>query len=101
MIELAPSIALPGHGDLIADPVARARALLRHHRTRLELAESALRAEPQTGYRLSYALFGDELKPAARRFAVAETLSHLERLVVEDRAGRRELDGAVAYTRAQ
>ena len=40
----------------------------------------------------------DDLKPAARRFAVAETLSHLERLVLEGGAVRHEDVGVVSYT---
>jgi len=40
------------------------------------------------------------LPPAGRRFAIAETLSHLERLVNEDEAVRHEVDGAVTYTAA-
>ena len=47
---------------------------------------AALGDEPRTGYELSFALFGDDLKPACRRFAVAETLSHAERLVNEGSA---------------
>jgi glyoxylase-like metal-dependent hydrolase (beta-lactamase superfamily II) len=97
-IELAPRIALPGHGDPVEDPAGRARELVEHHRERLAAAESALTPEPQSGYELSFPLFGDDLKPAARRFAVAETLSHLERLVIEDRARRDEADGVVTYT---
>ena len=34
-IELAPRIALPGHGDPIEDPAGRARELQEHHRVRL------------------------------------------------------------------
>jgi glyoxylase-like metal-dependent hydrolase (beta-lactamase superfamily II) len=98
-IELAPRLALPGHGEPIRDPVGRARELIVHHRARLDAAAAALTDAPQTGYELSYPLFGDDLKPAARRFAVAETLSHLERLVHEGRAGRAEADGVLAYTR--
>ena len=97
-IELAPTIALPGHGDPIADPVGRARELIEHHRERLEFTEAALTEIPRTGYEVSFDLFGAELKPASRRFAVAETLSHLERLVLEERAERREDVGLVAYT---
>jgi glyoxylase-like metal-dependent hydrolase (beta-lactamase superfamily II) len=99
-IELAPRLALPGHGNVIEEPVARARALIEHHGARLDAAESALTGEPQTGYSVSYPMFGDDLKPAARRFAVAETLSHLERLVRDGRAARQEAAGVVAYTRA-
>jgi len=100
-IELAPQVALPGHGDPIADPVGRAHELIEHHRERLGVAEAALTNRPRSGYELSFDLFGAELKPASRRFAVAETLSHLERLVLEDRAARHEDVGVVAYTAAQ
>jgi glyoxylase-like metal-dependent hydrolase (beta-lactamase superfamily II) len=100
-IELAPELALPGHGDPIADPVGRARELIEHHRERLAFAEATLTDRPRTGYEVSLDLFGADLKPAARRFAVAETLSHLERLVLEERAERREDVGIVAYTARQ
>jgi glyoxylase-like metal-dependent hydrolase (beta-lactamase superfamily II) len=100
-IELAPELALPGHGDPIEDPVGRAHELIEHHRERLAVAEAALTDAPRTGYELSFDLFGADLKPASRRFAVAETLSHLERLVLEGRAERREDVGAVAYTARQ
>ena len=99
-IELAPRIALPGHGESIEDPTGRARELQEHHRVRLAEAVAALGAEPQTGYELSFALFGAELPAAGRRFAIAETLSHLERLIHEDAARRHEADGAVTYTAA-
>jgi glyoxylase-like metal-dependent hydrolase (beta-lactamase superfamily II) len=100
-IELAPRLALPGHGEPIEDPVGRARELIEHHRERLGVAEAALTEEPRSGYELSFDLFGAELKPAARRFAVAETLSHLERLVFEERAARHEDDGSRLYTARQ
>ena len=41
-IELAPRIALPGHGDAVVDPVARARAILEHHERRLDETAAAL-----------------------------------------------------------
>jgi glyoxylase-like metal-dependent hydrolase (beta-lactamase superfamily II) len=99
-IELGPRLALPGHGEPIADPVGRARALIAHHRERLDRAAAALDERPRSGYELSYPLFGGDLKPAARRFAVAETLSHLERLVRAGRARRGGDDGSVTYTAA-
>lgn len=99
-IDLDPRIALPGHGDPIEDPAGRARELKEHHRIRLEEAAAALSTEQQTGYELSFPLFGADLPAAGRRFAVAETLSHLERLVHEGAASRQEVDGAVTYTAA-
>ena len=100
-IELAPTIALPGHGDPVVDPVGRAHELIEHHRLRLLETEVALLDRPRSAYDVSLDLFGAELKAASRRFAVAETISHLERLVLEDRAGRAEDSGTVAYTAAQ
>lgn len=100
-IALAPRLALPGHGEPIEDPVGRARALIAHHAERLDVTEAALGPEAQSGYAVSFPLFGDGLKPGARRFAVAETLSHLERLVLDGRARRHEDSGGVSYTSAQ
>ena len=82
------------------DPAGRARELKEHHRVRLDEAAGALRTESQSGYELSFALFGSDLPAAGRRFAVAETLSHLERLVLEGAAVRHEVAGAVTYTAA-
>ncbi len=98
VVELAPRLALPGHGEPIADPAGRAREILAHHRARLDEVEAVLGVERRSGYELSYALFPDDHGPSQRRFAVAETLSHLERLVVEERAARVGDDGRVAYT---
>ena len=99
-IALEPTLALPGHGEPIEDPVGRAYALLDHHRERLARTAAALGDDPSTAYAVSFALFGDDLKPAARRFAVAETLSHLEHLVLQGGAGRLQSDGGVTYTSA-
>jgi glyoxylase-like metal-dependent hydrolase (beta-lactamase superfamily II) len=99
-IELDPKIAYPGHGDPIEDPAGRARELKEHHRVRLEEAVAALTAEPKSGYELSLVLFGADLTPAGRRFAIAETLSHYERLVQEAAARRGEVDGVLTYTAA-
>jgi glyoxylase-like metal-dependent hydrolase (beta-lactamase superfamily II) len=99
-IELSPRLALAGHGDPIEDPAGRAREIQEHHRVRLEETYSALRSAPLTGYELSIPLFGDDLKPASRRFAIAESLSHAERLVHAGAARRHEGDGAVTYTAA-
>ena len=94
----APRVALPGHGDPIADPLGRAAELIEHHRERLDALAAALAAEPRTAYELSFSLFDPDLPPAGRRFAVTETASHLERLRREERAEREELaDGLIAY----
>jgi glyoxylase-like metal-dependent hydrolase (beta-lactamase superfamily II) len=97
-IELAPRIVYPGHGEPIYDAAARGRDLLEHHRERLDATAHALSAAGRSAYQVSLDLFGPELAPTQRRFAVAETLSHLERLVREGRAARSGGDGPVSYT---
>ncbi len=87
-IELAPRVVYPGHGEPIHDAAARARELIEHHRIRLDDHAAALSTQPNTAYEVSLDVFGRELTPVQRRFAVAETLSHLERLVHEGRAAR-------------
>jgi glyoxylase-like metal-dependent hydrolase (beta-lactamase superfamily II) len=96
--ELAPRLALPGHGEPISDPPGRARELIEHHRQRLDETAAALGPRPQTAYEISIPLFGESLPAGQRRFAVAEALSHLERLVHEGRAARSEDDRPVTYT---
>jgi len=97
-IELAPRIVYPGHGEPIEDAATRARELIEHHRLRLDEHEASLSSEPRTAYEISLDVFGRELAPTQRRFAVAETLSHLERLAREGRAARSGDDNRVSYT---
>jgi glyoxylase-like metal-dependent hydrolase (beta-lactamase superfamily II) len=99
-IELAPTLVLPSHGDPIKEPAARAAAILRHHEERLQATAAALPGNPLTAYEISLELFAADLGPSNRRFAVAETLSHLEHLVGSGGA-RRHGDGSlVTYTAA-
>jgi glyoxylase-like metal-dependent hydrolase (beta-lactamase superfamily II) len=97
-IELAPSYALPGHNEPLEDPVARAREIVEHHRVRLDEAAAALEAGARTGHEVSLALFDANLDASGRRFALAESLAHLERLVRESRARREGDGGTVSYT---
>jgi glyoxylase-like metal-dependent hydrolase (beta-lactamase superfamily II) len=98
-VDLAPRIVYPGHGEPIEDPARRARELVEHHRERLDAAATALGPEPRTGYDASFDLFGRTLSSGARRFAVAETLSHLERLRRDGRVERSEDGGVVRWSR--
>jgi glyoxylase-like metal-dependent hydrolase (beta-lactamase superfamily II) len=85
---LAPRVAYAGHGPKIEDPAARAGELREHHRDRIDRTEAALAGQPVNAWQVSFELFPADLAGGQRRFAVAETLAHLERLVVEGRAVR-------------
>ncbi len=99
-IALAPAVAYPGHGEPLADPVGRAHQLIAHHDERLRATERALSDRARTGYEVSLALFGADLEPTSRRFAVAESLSHLEHLVSLEQARREGGDDPISYTSA-
>ncbi len=79
--QLSPRVAYAGHKDVIADPAARAREIRAHHQDRLAATVAALNGHPRTAYDVSLVLFAQDLSPVQRRFAVAESLAHLERLV--------------------
>jgi glyoxylase-like metal-dependent hydrolase (beta-lactamase superfamily II) len=96
--ELDLRVVYPGHGDPIEDPAARAREIIEHHHRRLDVVAAALGDEPRSGFDVSHAVFGDNLSPQQRRFAVAEALSHLERLVRDGRAARGGSPRSVTYT---
>jgi glyoxylase-like metal-dependent hydrolase (beta-lactamase superfamily II) len=99
-IELGPEVALPGHGEVVDNPVQRAREILDHHDQRLDETAAALGPGPRTAYEVSVELFGTSLDASNSRFALAETLAHLERLVHEGRAARQGDDQNVSYTAA-
>lgn len=81
-------VAYPGHRDVLDDPAGRAREIRAHHADRLDAAHAALDGRPLTAYEVSLELFASELSPVQRRFALAESLAHLERLVFAGRAER-------------
>jgi glyoxylase-like metal-dependent hydrolase (beta-lactamase superfamily II) len=93
-------VAYAGHGVAVDDPAARAAVIVAHHGDRLDRTRAALGDEPRTGFDVSHDLFGASLPPITRRFAVAETLSHLERLVGAGRAARGFDGRTVTYTGA-
>jgi len=81
-------VAYAGHHEPVLDPAGRAREIRAHHVERLRRTVDALDDEPATPYAVSLDLFGTELTPTLRRFATAEALAHLERLVREGRVAR-------------
>ena len=81
-----PRVVLPGHGEPVAAPAARAAEIAAHHRLRLDAAAAALGPRPRTAHEVSLALWPAELDPLQRALAVSESLAHLERLAREGRA---------------
>jgi glyoxylase-like metal-dependent hydrolase (beta-lactamase superfamily II) len=86
--EMAPRVAYTGHQKAVTDPAGRAREIREHHHARLDATVAALDGSPLSAYAVSLSLFPVELPTTLRRFATAESLAHLERLVSDGRAAR-------------
>lgn len=98
-------LLLPGHRDVISDPAARIKDILKHHEERLTEMHSILAEKgPLTAYEVArkvrwrsrYATWS-KYPPAERFFAMGETLAHLRRLEVEGRAERLERGGITLW----
>ncbi len=78
--QLAPAKAVIGHyGPVIENAAERALEITLHHHARLEELHTQL-TRPMNAFEASFILFARELNPTGRRFALTETLAHLEYL---------------------
>ena len=76
--------AYPAHGKAITDVLATINSLVEHHEQRLAAMEEM--AQSKTAYEIAHVFFGKkELTAHQWRFAIAETIAHLEYLVEEKR----------------
>lgn len=96
MRDLPTDLVLPGHGPLFHDLGGRIEELLRHHEERLELMRREIEGALKTPFEVSRKVFRYGLSLYERCFALTETLAHLEHLVFEGRAERRE-DGVSSF----
>jgi glyoxylase-like metal-dependent hydrolase (beta-lactamase superfamily II) len=87
---LPADLVLPGHGPLFHDLDGRINELLLHHEERLEVMLGEIEERPKTPFEVSRKVFRYGLSLYERCFALAETLAHLEHLVLEGRAERLE-----------
>jgi glyoxylase-like metal-dependent hydrolase (beta-lactamase superfamily II) len=87
---LEVDLVFPGHGPLFHDLDGRIDELVLHHEERLDVMHEALGEEPATPFEIARRVFADELTSHQLRFALAETLAHLEHLEGQGRAERLE-----------
>ena len=95
---LDADLVFPGHGPLFHDLDGRIDELAFHHEERLSVMHEALQGEPATAFEVARRVFPDGLSDHQLRFALAETLAHLEHLVDHGRA--EILDGELVRFRA-
>ncbi|MBP1156996.1 MULTISPECIES: MBL fold metallo-hydrolase [unclassified Paenibacillus] len=94
------SLALPAHGKLIDNVPQRVTELLEHHEQRLEQMR-VLAKQGRTAYEVASDVFRHkELSPHQWRFAMAETLAHLECLTFQGKLNKSQ-DGQIwIYTQS-
>ena len=100
MRDFAAYLILPGHGPVFHDVDGRIGELVSHHEERLETMRREILDCPKTPYEVSRIVFRGTLTEHQRCFALAETLAHLDHLVLEGRAQQVEKDEYVAYRTA-
>jgi glyoxylase-like metal-dependent hydrolase (beta-lactamase superfamily II) len=93
---LDADLVLPGHGPVFHDLHGRIGELVFHHEERLETIRRVIEGDSRAPYEVSRVVFRGTLTLHQRCFALAETLAHLDHLVLQGRA-RRIDDEAVAF----
>lgn len=93
---LGVDLVLPGHGPVFHDLDGRIAELELHHEERLTEMLAVIDGVPRTAHEVALAVFRETLTIYERCFALAETLAHLEHLVLEGRAQKIE-DGRVSF----
>ncbi|GGE07059.1 MBL fold metallo-hydrolase [Marinithermofilum abyssi] len=87
--ELPVQKVFPSHGPVFDSYRERIEALEAHHQERLRVMREFLQKQPATSVEVCEATFGTELNIHHLRFALSETLAHLEYLVSEGHAYKR------------
>ena len=101
-VQTLPSrLTLPGHGRPFTGLSERVDALRSHHKERSAtlLAEVATRPAGASSWELASALFAERLRTVDdQRFALVETLAHLEHLRGTGQVRRERQDDVIVYT---
>lgn len=92
--------AFPGHRHPFGHFRDRTVHLLEHHEERLNRCAQLLDEQPRNAYELSIAMYGDKLTVHQLRFALSETLAHLDELMIRGQAVEQAEDRCTAYVAA-
>ena len=104
--QLDVELVLPGHEHPFDNLTARIDQLVRHHQQRNSEILNTLKDQPKTGYQIATELTWmpdtkasnwQNLAPLNRRFAVLETLSHLEFMRFQGRLDKSTRDNVIYY----
>jgi glyoxylase-like metal-dependent hydrolase (beta-lactamase superfamily II) len=94
--EMPAEIVLPGHGDPVVDHVALIDERLAKHERRKEKIYGLIAEQPQTGYELAQAIWGNVAVTQAF-LTLSEVIGHVDLLVNEGRVREVEEGAVVRY----
>ncbi|WP_342552564.1 MBL fold metallo-hydrolase [Paenibacillus sp. FSL R7-0652] len=94
---LAVERAYPGHRNPFTRFTERTAELLAHHEERLAKLTERLRESPANAYSICLYLFGDRLGTHQLRFAMSETLAHLQELIRRGVARQEQQPDGIIY----
>ena len=104
---LPVDLVLPAHEDIFRNMEARIDEIIRHHEERKARVLDLVSAGPKTAYQVAGELpwnVGEQgwagLSALLQRFAVMETIAHLEALRMEAQVKRYVREGLILYERA-
>jgi len=80
-----PRLILPSHGRPFSDAPNRVKALLAHHRKRLDQIAAIVSQGERSAWAVALELWGVRDNPYEKRAALQEGLAHLQALAVEGR----------------
>ncbi|PLT35373.1 MBL fold metallo-hydrolase [Bacillus sp. V5-8f] len=95
---LEAEYVIPSHGKPFTNANARINEIIDHHEERLSKLHEILRT-PTTVYEACQNLFGKAFNPHEMRFAIGETIAHLEYLLKKGECEKEELQGTYIYRR--
>jgi glyoxylase-like metal-dependent hydrolase (beta-lactamase superfamily II) len=96
-------LVLPGHEDLITDPKQRIDELFQHHENRIKEILATIQVEAKTAYQIATKVtWGNgtnwhDLHFHDKRMAIAETLAHLELMLINGQISEISRDSVIYY----
>jgi glyoxylase-like metal-dependent hydrolase (beta-lactamase superfamily II) len=100
LVELRPSLVLPGHGRPFREAAERAAVLSDHHRRRKEQMLQVIGDGQLNAWQVATAVWGRRDNLHDMRMALQEGLAHLQSLSREGRLEKRATPASVTWRRA-
>jgi hypothetical protein len=95
---------LPGHEHIFSDLKGRMEEIVDHHRKREEEIRRVIEKKTLNAFEISSMItwhvpgqYWDQFPPLHKRFAVTETISHLELMRREGKAEKVDRDGCIVW----